>query len=61
MQKTLSRLGSFRKAPEPVYQRRRHDLNLARMTSCEIVALEESVDTITWQDLVKPFIPLIAW
>mgnify|MGYP003385760039 len=58
----LARSLSFRKKEEkPIYNRRRHDLNLARMTSVEIVSLEESVETITWEDRVKPFIPLLAW
>lgn len=34
---------------------------LSRMTSFEVVELEQSVDNSTWRDVVQPFVPLIAW
>mmetsp|Transcript_36369 Transcript_36369/g.67738 ORF Transcript_36369/g.67738 Transcript_36369/m.67738 type:complete len:1027 (-) Transcript_36369:288-3368(-) len=58
----MKRALSFKSAPEKrSYKRRGHDRNLSRLSSTEIISLEQSVETVSWQDRLKPFVPLISW
>ena len=42
-------------------QRRKHDANLARLSSTEVVELEQSIDNTSLEEMIKPFVPFLAW